>query len=139
MPNDKTTREAVDLAETIIDKALGAPDPRDKDLGCVKPLSKAERDKLEASRLRREEAMRQWRASPEGRRAEAELDAELDAIEAVEARTDRRTDTRPGAQARRAGARTAEHSAKAVRIRVDREARRRAAGLRARKRLQLLP
>ena len=102
MPNDKTTREAVDLAETIIDKALGAPDPRDKDLGCVKPLSKAERDKLEASRLRREEAMRQWRASPEGRRAEAELDAELDAIEAAEERE--RIDAQTRARAPRLGA-----------------------------------
>ena len=57
------------------------------------PLSKTQGDALEAGRLRREERLRQWRASPEGQAMEADY-SELAAREAAEERRLRDATTR---------------------------------------------
>ncbi len=105
MPADR--KRAIDLADRIVDRAMRATkskgeehnvktdDLTDEDRELIgAPLSKGQRDALEAGRLRREERLRQWRASPEGQAMEAELDRELAASEAAEERRLRDSTTR---------------------------------------------
>jgi HK97 family phage major capsid protein len=74
---------AINLAEEVLTKALDG----------AKPLTDAQRKRLEANRKRRKaeaaEELRDFEASPEGRRLDAELDAEVAADERrlIEAQT----------------------------------------------------